>query len=365
MGIETPKLILGGDKQKALGWLGFARNKLRQLKAIQEQGITGVSGVLGVSAIINQMYRPINGTKILLKSFDGHDYINIFVEQVGGCILKVSSQDLGGNEVRLTTNYTFAGSTDDRGWGLHVQWGDGNESLGFTTQLGADINMTHEYASGGEKNISIKAWNLKPLKSGLAASAPSTATGYIKTLPYDGAQSDTPSRHAATLASPWAEIDLSTRPYPSSDIGLDRCYYTSRNLKQTVAHWEFGKTIVNVDLTGESLGKMFGFLRWNFFSSFIDPLHRPGIYRNGQLWYTLHENITPGFTNTRDMGNLSVTEEIEFKDIGDYTYPAGHIPGFPPIHSGTQYFQVWWGGFDAIFYAYDCYQSSKITITLE
>ena len=63
MGIETPKLILGGDKQKALGWIGFAKNKLRQLKAIQEQGLTGVSGVLGVRAIINQMYRPINGTK--------------------------------------------------------------------------------------------------------------------------------------------------------------------------------------------------------------------------------------------------------------------------------------------------------------
>ncbi len=260
MGIETPKLILGGDKQKALGWLGFARQKLAQLKAIQEQGITGVQGVLGVRAIVNKMYHPINGTKILLKSFDGHDFINIFVAQGVLCetSLKwqypVEDRDFVNRWMNtdptspdppgyLDINEVLFEATDIQGKKINsgkvlasqqlrrYMWDYGEGAWGgysgFNLGITNGATSTHEYASLGEHTPKLHAWDVPEDNTGLGEFP--TFSGDIRIYFKANNPPDTVFPAFETNAAAWADLD--SKPWvlidtvPNTEIGSQFCEY--------------------------------------------------------------------------------------------------------------------------------------------
>ncbi len=193
MGIETPKIILGGDLKKAHGWLGFARQKLNLQKAIQGhtrimdglqglKGLQGVRGVHGNSAVVNKMYKPVMGTKVLIKSFDGIDYINIYVNK--GVLCQTSftrtyyledDEDVARWTNTLWDETEVAFETRDKHKDADPQtprrwvweYGDGAFGGGAGVGLGLNTLRNHHYAEVGEKTVRGIAFDLKDQESGL------------------------------------------------------------------------------------------------------------------------------------------------------------------------------------------------------
>jgi hypothetical protein len=331
VGIETPNLILGGDKKKALSWLGFARQKLQQLKIIQSQsrimdgiqgikGIQGVRGVHGVSAIINKMYKPVWGTKVLIKSFDGHDYINIYVAQGEFCITSFKRQyPVEDRDYVNRWMNTDATSPDDPGWlsvnqvlfeATDVQgkkinsgkvsanhqlrryiwdFGEGAWSGSEGSSVGKQdaATTTHEYSTIGNFNTTLHAWDV-PEDSPNIGQFPTFSgdiRAYFKATPtilpggfpapryYSNA-----AAWAAWDALPWALFDVvpntesgivsanySVKIHPEQG-GDDYYMYSAVRLERDInfSQAKTGKIIIIPNGTAVASTNLLGSLGWEF-----------------------------------------------------------------------------------------------------
>lgn len=369
MGVETPKIILGGDKTKAYGWLGFARQKLSLHKFIQAQarimdglqglkGVQGVNGVHGNSAIINRMYKPIKGTKVLIKSHDGHDYIKIHVEGGVGCSVAIKAEDLGGLEVKLTIKYIpRTGDTLPRGWASVIKWGDGEEY--FQTGLaGQERFRTKTYESAGDYTVTVKAWNVKLLDSGLSPTSPMTASGYVKHG--DEVFTNEADAWANMMAKPWALVNAATKDFAGISIGnRSRCAYFVTGRAFPSYEYAAERAVLDIDLSEQkNKVKLIGIV--SVISSGRNPIadRHIGVYKNGTLYGEIAPAQRPPAELTRylELGDVSELTQIDLKDDDNYSFQAG-TGAVKMVTNGDNH--------TALFLPYDCLAQKKKKVTVE
>jgi hypothetical protein len=127
---------------------------------------------------------------------------------------------------------------------------------------------------------------------------------------------------------------------------------------------------MTIDLEGESTGKMIGMVVYSadidagFEYGELDPLHRPGIFKDGVLWHTIpnnHRRDRGDLYEYKLIGSLRNFKEMEFKDIGDYAFPAGDT--WEP--RSRDYFRMNATGLHyCTFHPYDCKAIKKKSITV-
>jgi hypothetical protein len=293
------------------------------------------------------------------------DSIWIMACSGGGCKVTMSVSAYDANEITLDVLYDVGSARVDKtltGWQCHIDWGDDEGS--FTSGgKGVTKSVTHEYADEGEYTITVNAWNAKKLESGGSSSSPTTAVGYSKNQ--DGIP--TAANHALCLAKEW-EVTTTGTENTAGFTGTRRVRYTAW-FDSPDFGWEMHKITMAIDLSGEKTGKMIGILQYNTDTAsnvfgVPDVLHRPAIYKNGELLMNVPNNgrLTRGdITEYLLLSSLSELTEIEFKDLGDYAFPAAHNPAgevedyFIKLSSGT---------FTCTFHPYDCKAKKTLTVTV-
>ncbi len=342
-------ITLSGDKLKASQFVRYAQRKLIDIKTWMR-----MSG----SNMAQKAYFLENGCiEIVIRSIAGMDKIHIHSCAGGGCVLNVSSEDLGGGEVQLSIKYDLAGDQLTRGWTTLIRWGDGEYTFSSAGAKGSTNTQSHTYESVGEKNILVKSWNTKLLDSERSASSPTTPTGFTKHG--DTLYTTEADAHANMLSKPWTIVSAATYDFAQSSGNRSRCCYFSGGSNPPpffARRYMAEKAVLNIDLSEqENKVKMVGIV--NFISPGGSLARTIGVYKNGVFHDEIAPVPNPPASSFRylDLGDVSELTEIEIKDADGYSLVSGVANFF--ITNGDSH--------GASFFPYDCLKQKNVSITLE
>ncbi len=138
----APKLILQGDKAKAIKWIPWATKALERIKNLTFEGVA------------NKILRPVAGVAVHVWSANDIDRIRIVVAQAKGCEFDfTATQDLISPPYRVEFDPEFKEGTTDLGGRAFWLFGDNPD-----TSIIINNNYTHEYASAGDYTVIGRAW---------------------------------------------------------------------------------------------------------------------------------------------------------------------------------------------------------------
>lgn len=229
-----PKLILQGDKKKAIRWIPWAKNTLLRLK--------------GISDTVNQILRPKVGIAIHVRSGGGIDSIRIAALKIGGCSASFTADVLSGGNP-LTVNFTGIGKTapNEDGDGFTNKWlwsfGGNEYGGGWNNGGGEQGNLLDDdarqiYYIPGTYTVSLKTWRQSP---GEEAYIAETSTSSVEKKSDPAVQySSNADAHTSFASRPWLATTYKSPAYYASrqddgiSAGVDRYFYDAVKTTVTV-----------------------------------------------------------------------------------------------------------------------------------
>ncbi len=334
----APKLILQGDKAKAIKWIPWATKALGRIKNLT---VTGVA---------NKVLRPVTGVAVHVWSVNDIDRIRIVVSQLKKeCDVSFTSEVTG---LAVDFTSTLIGSANRTFW----NFGDG--------QYSGALNPSHTYENAGDYTVTIKGYALTGFIGGNPGAPFVIASTESRTGSHPGSNA---GAYADFVSDSWSASATRRNEYSVAYTASPELWkYWGRRLNATIPFQDFigsfipGKAIIY--LTG-------GYLTyWRHGSETAYPILEEvsgstGLGLNMRESNTVPQDNIAGEINS----NISLVETVINPIDSSDSDPYSILPDPKPTYTkeGWQTFQF---GNDEIgrlnVRPYTCISTKQATITV-